>query len=184
MVDLRDKIRSLNLVEIAKSYGMDLKENQNRHKAKCPFHSEKTPSFIIFTNGKHRFHCFGCGIHGDAVDFVAQYNGVSNTEAMKILGILEQSSDDQKKYYKDRKQAIKDFNSRIENTKDCLNSMIKIWHEKAKKNPWNSLAWHYFNYWQWWLSRMIIGSDDEKYDLVQKLTVKKLAGQAREVGIL
>lgn len=49
----------------------------------CPFHGEKTPSFYVY--GDH-YHCFGCGAHGDAIEFVVQTESVSFTEAVRILG--------------------------------------------------------------------------------------------------
>jgi len=48
----------------------------------CPFHGEKTPSFNVYE--KH-FHCFGCGEHGNAFDFVRKNEGISFPEAVKRL---------------------------------------------------------------------------------------------------
>lgn len=48
----------------------------------CPFHGERTPSFNVYE--KH-FHCFGCGEHGNAFDFVRKNDGVSFPEAVKRL---------------------------------------------------------------------------------------------------
>ncbi len=48
----------------------------------CPFHGERTPSFNVYE--KH-FHCFGCGEHGNAFDFVRKSDGVSFPEAVKRL---------------------------------------------------------------------------------------------------
>ena len=48
----------------------------------CPFHGERTPSFNVYE--KH-FHCFGCGEHGNAFDFVRKNEGVSFPEAVKRL---------------------------------------------------------------------------------------------------
>ncbi|MDR1494653.1 MAG: DNA primase [Rickettsiales bacterium] len=52
--------------------------------ARCPFHSEKTPSFQV-NDEKGFYHCFGCGVHGDVFDFMMQKEGLSLNEAMKIL---------------------------------------------------------------------------------------------------
>ena len=41
----------------------------------CPFHPDKSPSFKVDPR-RGRFHCFGCGAHGDALDFMAQIEGV------------------------------------------------------------------------------------------------------------
>lgn len=53
----------------------------------CPFHTERTPSFRVFTgkDGHERYHCFGCGVDGDVLDFVMAMYGVSFQEAGKIV---------------------------------------------------------------------------------------------------
>ena len=48
----------------------------------CPFHSEKTPSFVVYDD---HYHCYGCGKHGDAITFVAESQGVSFIEAVEQL---------------------------------------------------------------------------------------------------
>ena len=50
----------------------------------CPFHSEKTPSFSVSLN-KGIYHCFGCGEHGDHIDFVQKLYGLSNMRAVGEL---------------------------------------------------------------------------------------------------
>lgn len=50
----------------------------------CPFHNEKTPSFTVKPSAGF-YHCFGCGAHGDVVDFVANVNRVTAAEAVRIL---------------------------------------------------------------------------------------------------
>lgn len=55
-----------------------------RKKTLCPFHGEKTPSFMVF--GDNHWHCFGCGVHGNnAVDFIMQKNEIEFPEAVKAL---------------------------------------------------------------------------------------------------
>lgn len=53
----------------------------------CPFHNEKTPSFTV-NEDKGFYHCFGCGAHGDQVEFVKQTEGVSFPEAIERLAGL------------------------------------------------------------------------------------------------
>lgn len=50
----------------------------------CPFHSDRTPSFTIFSSGE-RFHCFGCGASGDVLDFIQRLHGVQLREAADML---------------------------------------------------------------------------------------------------
>jgi DNA primase len=54
------------------------------HKACCPFHNEKTPSFTI-NDEKGFFHCFGCGAHGDAIRWMTDQRGLSFMDAVKEL---------------------------------------------------------------------------------------------------
>ncbi|WPL17028.1 DNA primase [Thiorhodovibrio winogradskyi] len=54
------------------------------YKACCPFHQEKTPSFIV-TPARQTYHCFGCGVHGDAIGFLMEYDRLSFPEAIKEL---------------------------------------------------------------------------------------------------
>jgi DNA primase len=50
----------------------------------CPFHNEKTASFTV-NDEKQFYHCFGCGAHGDAIDFVMQHDNRNFIEALKLL---------------------------------------------------------------------------------------------------
>ncbi|QIT36104.1 DNA primase [Wolbachia endosymbiont of Brugia pahangi] len=50
----------------------------------CPFHSEKTPSFLV-SNTKGSYHCFGCSAHGDVFNFISQTEGLSFKEALERL---------------------------------------------------------------------------------------------------
>lgn len=61
-----------------------LKEYGNRITLRCPFHEEKTPSFVIFKD-KNNFHCFGCQAHGSVIDFVMLQNNTTFAKALQIL---------------------------------------------------------------------------------------------------
>ena len=60
-----------------------LKREGTKHKGCCPVHKEKTPSFYVFPEGK--FHCFGCGANGDAIDFVRLTENLSFIDAIDSL---------------------------------------------------------------------------------------------------
>ncbi|MCC6347905.1 MAG: hypothetical protein IT388_12015 [Nitrospirales bacterium] len=65
---------------------VDLKRAGANYKGLCPFHSEKTPSFIV-NPSRQRYHCFGCGADGDVIDFVQRLKSLSFKEALRYLGI-------------------------------------------------------------------------------------------------
>ena len=50
----------------------------------CPFHNEKTPSFVVF-NATQSFYCFGCGAAGDVVTFVRKIENLDYVEALRFL---------------------------------------------------------------------------------------------------
>ena len=50
----------------------------------CPFHDEKTPSFNV-DGHKQRYHCFGCGLSGDIIDFLMQSRSLTNIQALELL---------------------------------------------------------------------------------------------------
>jgi hypothetical protein len=77
--------KSIDLLSVAESAGVDLHKRGCRHCGLCPFHTEKTPSFFIFPD--NRFKCFGCGESGDCIDFVMKLHGLSFPDALKHLGI-------------------------------------------------------------------------------------------------
>lgn len=74
---------SIDIVEVLSEH-LSLRRSGSTYKACCPFHVEKTPSFIVNVPGAY-YHCFGCGEHGDAIRFLMQYLGYSFTEAVLTL---------------------------------------------------------------------------------------------------
>ncbi len=63
-----------------------LKKRGHEHFGLCPFHNEKSPSFKV-NEAKRTFHCFGCGVHGDAFDYLLRTQGMELHEALEHLAI-------------------------------------------------------------------------------------------------
>jgi len=61
-----------------------LKRFGREYQACCPFHPDKTPSFYV-NDEKGFYHCFGCGAHGDAIDFLVETAGVGVREAAEMI---------------------------------------------------------------------------------------------------
>jgi DNA primase len=76
----------LDIVDVVSSY-IEVKKAGANYKAICPFHSEKTPSFVISPT-KQICHCFSCGAGGDAIKFVMLYEHLSYPEAIEKLANL------------------------------------------------------------------------------------------------
>ena len=78
--EIRDK---LDIVDVVSRY-IDLRPSGSNFKALCPFHDEKTPSFVVSPE-KQIFHCFGCGASGNVINFVQKIENISFIEAVKML---------------------------------------------------------------------------------------------------
>lgn len=77
-------ISRTNIEELISGY-VSLKRAGSVHKGLCPFHNEKSPSFIVYPSTES-FYCFGCGIGGDAVAFIKQMEHLDYPEAIEFLG--------------------------------------------------------------------------------------------------
>ncbi len=72
-----------DIAEVIGSY-IQLKRAGRNFKALCPFHKEKTPSFMV-SSAKQIYHCFGCGAGGNVFSFVMKYEKVEFPEAVRTL---------------------------------------------------------------------------------------------------
>ncbi len=73
----------LSVVEVV-GESVSLKKAGSTYKGLCPFHGEKTPSFVV-TPARESWHCFGCGLGGDIFSFVMQRDSVTFPEALRTL---------------------------------------------------------------------------------------------------
>ncbi|ACM92118.1 DNA primase [Nautilia profundicola AmH] len=76
----------IDIVDVIGNY-VQLKKQGSNYTALCPFHSEKTPSFVV-SPAKQIYHCFGCGASGDAIKFVMDVEKLSYPEAIEKLANL------------------------------------------------------------------------------------------------
>lgn len=74
---------STDIVALINGFVPMKKEGKN-YSAKCPFHSEKSPSFKV-SESKQIYHCFGCGANGDAIGFLMAFSKLSFAESVKDL---------------------------------------------------------------------------------------------------
>ncbi len=74
---------SIDIVDVVSSY-ISLKKAGVNYKACCPFHDEKTPSFVV-SSAKGIYHCFGCSVSGDSISFVMEYEKLNYVEALEKL---------------------------------------------------------------------------------------------------
>jgi len=80
---IQDLISRIDIVEVVGRH-VELKKAGINHKGLCPFHGEKSPSFIVSPT-RQTYHCFGCGVHGNAIGFLMEHSGLGFVEAVKDL---------------------------------------------------------------------------------------------------
>ena len=73
-----------DIVDVISNY-IKLKKNGSSYVGLCPFHNEKSPSFSV-SQSKQLYHCFGCGVGGNVITFVMEYENMTFLEAVKLLG--------------------------------------------------------------------------------------------------
>jgi DNA primase len=122
-----DQIRlSTDIAEIVREYVPTMKKAGRNWRALCPFHHEKTPSFMVSPE-KGIFHCFGCHAGGDIFKFVMLMDNISWPEAVKKLGArlgitIEETREDTVK--RSEKQKIYDL----------LESACEFYHKSLKQS--------------------------------------------------
>ncbi|HEX4510424.1 MAG TPA: DNA primase [Burkholderiaceae bacterium] len=80
---VQDLLGRIDIVELV-GRTVTLKKAGINYKGLCPFHGEKSPSFIV-SPSRQTYHCFGCGVHGDAIRFLCEHHGLGFVEAVTDL---------------------------------------------------------------------------------------------------
>ena len=107
---IQDLLNRVDIVDVVESY-VPLKRAGSNYVARCPFHSEKSPSFTV-SQTKQFYHCFGCGAHGTAISFLMEHQGMGFVDAVKDLAgrvgmvVPEPTPDPQRK---DKVEAAEDL---------------------------------------------------------------------------
>lgn len=103
---------------------LPLRQAGQSFKGKCPFHNERTPSFMV-SREKGTWHCFGCGKGGDVFAFVQEHEGIEFAEALRMLakrtGVVLQPRDPQAA-------------SEAGQIKDVLRWVTRYWQEVLRKS--------------------------------------------------
>lgn len=147
MIKNLDSIKSkIDIVEIISDY-LPLKKVGSNYQACCPFHNEKSPSFVVSPQ-KQIFHCFGCNESGDAISFLQKFKQVDFLQALDLIAssaglTLEiesnQKAKENKDFYKravELNETLKDiYTQSLENNEQIQTYLLKrgLNLESAKK---------------------------------------------------
>jgi len=106
---IEEVVNRSDIVAVVSQY-VKLKKTGKNHKGLCPFHNEKTPSFIV-SEDRQRYHCFGCGASGDVIEFVMNMEKLDFVDSLEYLA--EQNG-----------IRLEDYLKKYDNTKPILDKTI------------------------------------------------------------
>ena len=141
-----DQIASrADLVEIVLGYVPNLKQVGTRWKACCPFHQEKTPSFIVNPDS-NTYHCFGCGAGGDVFKFIMAIENLTFPDSVQFLARKYNVLIPEPQPYRGARQAGSAENSdyNLREPLYLLHEKLAAWYMSYLKNNPDSKAAEYF----------------------------------------
>jgi len=112
-----------------------LKKAGRNYKTVCPFHNEKTPSFVVSPD-KQIYHCFGCGAGGNAITFLMKHDGLEFPEALKTLA-------DKANITLPARRFSDESQNSAANKLYQLNDMAKDFYKAYLKTPNGQLSYRY-----------------------------------------
>ena len=80
---VQELLAKVDIIELISTFVV-LKKNGANYSGLCPFHNEKSPSFTVSPK-KQFYHCFGCGAHGDAINFIMQRDNLGFLDAIEVI---------------------------------------------------------------------------------------------------
>jgi len=153
---------------------VELTNTGSKHRGLCPFHTEKTPSFFVFSD--NRYKCFGCSEHGDVIDFVQKMYGLSFMDALKHLGIKQgritreiRRDIERRKHRAELVEEFRDWEERycIEISDSWFQTKNLMKNILLEDIDLYANLFHELSVWEYHREILIHGSDEEKYLLYQ-----------------
>jgi len=127
---IQDLLSRIDIVEVVGRH-VELKKAGINHKGLCPFHGEKSPSFIVSPT-RQTYHCFGCGVHGNAIGFLMEHSGLGFIEAVQDLAQQtgmqvpeDDRSAEERERAKDQKQRQVTLSETLERASDHFRAQLK-----------------------------------------------------------
>lgn len=121
--------KETDLAALVRSRGIELKKHGERNLiGRCPFHDDNDPSFVV-TPAKGLFHCLGCGVAGNAIQFVERFDKISFRHAFELLAEGSPVVFTQKP-----KRLENPFDSEATDA-ELMEQVTDYYHERLFKNP-------------------------------------------------
>src|SRR4051812_20220753 len=125
----QDLLNRIDIVEVV-SRSVQLKKAGANYSGLCPFHNEKTPSFSV-SPSKQFYHCFGCGVHGNAIGFLMAYGGMGYIDAVKDLAASVGMQVPERQ--RTREEALKE--ERATDLYEVMEKAMEFYRAELKKAP-------------------------------------------------
>ena len=130
--DLIEEVRSRNpIVDVIGSY-VHLQKKGGSYFGLCPFHNEKSPSFAVSPT-RQTYHCFGCGVGGNVITFVMDYENYSFVEALEFLADRAGIELPKQEYTKEMKEASDARQTALQIHKDAAVFYVHQLHQERGK---------------------------------------------------
>jgi len=170
-----------NKLSVAEIVGesVQLKKAGTVLKGLCPFHGEKTPSFVV-TPGRDTWHCFGCGEGGDIFSFVMKRDSVTFPEALKVLADRAGIQMDERTSREDAHKA---------RLREVLEQAIAFYHAVLTQSPVGAKALEYLHgrgFTDETISRYQLGYAPDGWDQMIKMLASRRnvnVAELNEVGL-
>ncbi len=130
---VQELLSRTDIVEIVGRH-VQLKKAGINHKGLCPFHGEKSPSFIVSAS-RQTYHCFGCGVHGNAIGFLMEHSGMGFLDAVRDLAQqvgLTVPEDDRSPQERERAAELKERQATLS---DVLAKAAEHYRKQLKSSP-------------------------------------------------
>jgi DNA primase len=130
---IQDLLARTDIADVVGRY-VTLKKAGINFKGLCPFHGEKTPSFIVSPT-RQTYHCFGCGVHGNALGFLMEYGGLGFVDAVKDLAQMQGMQVPDDNLRPEERERQKQLKARQLSLTDVLGKAAQHWKQQLKKSP-------------------------------------------------
>lgn len=133
---IEEVVSKNDIVDVISGY-VKLKKNGSSYVGLCPFHNEKSPSFSV-SGGRQLYHCFGCGVGGNVITFVMEYENFTFLEAVKNLADRVGMTLPETNYSQQEKEA-KDFKEKLLE----VNKLAATYYYRQLRSQGGSLGYQY-----------------------------------------
>jgi DNA primase len=135
------KIKDVTISSVISNYVADLKKKGTNWQGCCPFHGEKTPSFVV-NDTKEIYKCFGCGVSGGVINFVMEHEKQTFYEACKTIAQIANITleYEEKPQTEEEKKKFKEKFTAEQQQEKVLNYVVPVYQKLLKDLPENHPA--------------------------------------------